>query len=166
VTPNGTIDFKDLSFACYGGFESTGVCLEIQTGCVLGGPSKNTTFENVTFRCDNGWWGVQVLFRNTAQIHFTNCMFFQRITSGQALVSRLIVIRIEMVAAFILAQCDFTFLNHGVYHGDHFEGVSFNTCGFGNCDYGFTSICTAESGALITNCEFDCYGRYSPRRTV
>lgn len=157
VTPNGSIDFKDLSFACYGGFNSTGICLEIQTGCVLGGPSKNSTFENVTFRCDNGYWGVQVLFHNTAQIHFTNCMFYSgnNVRAG-------IGVKIDCDAGsdgsgLYFTQCDFYFLHHGVYHGDHFEGVSFNTCGFGNCDYGFTSICTAESGALITNCEFDCY---------
>lgn len=157
VTPNGTIDFKDLSFACYGGFESTGVCLEIQTGCVLGGPSKNTTFENVTFRCDNGWWGVQVLFRNTAQIHFTNCMFFSANNVRSGIGVKIDCDENRDGSGLYFNQCDFYFLNYGVYHGDHFEGVSFNGCGFGNCNYGFTSICVAESGASITNCGFDCY---------
>lgn len=157
VTPNGTIDFKDLSFACYGGVDGAGNCLEIQTGCVLGGPSKNTTFENVTFRCDSGWWNVHVYFRNTAQIHFTNCMFY----SGNNVKAGIgVFVSCDPGSdgsGLYFSQCDFYFLYHGVYHSDHFEGVSFNGCGFGNCNYGFTSICVAESGASITNCGFDCY---------
>jgi len=157
VLPNGSIDFRDLTFGCYGNATLTGACLDIQLGSVVGGPTKTINIENVNFRAEVGSWATNINLYNSAQISITNCKLYSGNNSRSG-----IGINVRCAAGsdgtnLTLTQCEFFFFKYGIYHGDHFEGIVGANCSFINCDYGIVSICEAESGSLLTNCEFDCY---------
>lgn len=157
VLPNGSIDFRNLTFGCYGNATLTGSCLDIQLGSVVGGPTKTINIENVNFRAEVGSWATNINLFNSAQINVTNCKFYAANNSRSSIG---ISVRCEEGkdgTNLSVLQCEFFFFKHGIYHGDHFEGIVSCNNSFINCDYGITSICEAESGALITNTEFDCY---------
>lgn len=157
VLPNGSFDIKDLTLGCYGNSVLTGVALDIQLGSVVGGPCKTINIENVNFRAEIGGWATHLSLFNSAQISLTNCKFYSANNSRSAIAISVSCEDGKDGTNLTMVQCEFFFFQYGVYHGNHFEGIVAVNCSFINCDYGITSICVAESGALISNCEFDCY---------
>ncbi|WP_426607430.1 glycosyl hydrolase family 28-related protein [Pantoea anthophila] len=157
VLPNGSIDFSDITFGCYGNSTLTGTCLDIQLGSVVGGPTKTINIENVNFRAEIGSWATSINLYNSAQISITNCKFYAANNSRSGIGINVKCAEGSDGTNLTMTQCEFFFFKYGIYHGDHFEGIVCANCSFINCDYGIASICVAESGSLLTNCEFDCY---------
>jgi len=157
VLPNGSFDISDMTLGCFGNSTLTGIALDIQLGSVVGGPCKTINIENVNFRAEVGSWATDIALYNSAQISLTNCKFYAANNSRSGTAISVSCADGKDGTNLTLVQCEFFFYQYGIYHGNHFEGIVTVNCSFINCDYGILSICTAESGALISNCEFDCY---------